>query len=196
MMFPVPVLCFLLVLLGAEHQAHALNFEVLDTPVLDFVSNAMGGNDNAQVQEDIQRAQTGEEGGVTLAQLLFGAACDTGGIPDGLCGYFGENTPRTDTAEANALQDFNTGNAEEEKAIVDGLLLGFLCGVGGRAPTAACNIVVGSDGNSGLIRTFCESGIVPQGFCSSVRAGKDEAGARNEDSQTQNGGGRKKALRG
>ena len=172
-------------------HASAFNFEGFDTPLLDAVAeflcdddsegplcslfDALGGGDDSEEREGTE----GETSGPSLGSFLFRTGCNIGLVPETFCGDDDEE------AEAGTLE----GDATlDDATLVDGLLLGLLCGEDGYAPPVVCTTLVGQDRDSGLIRRFCENGrILPAGVCDLVGVPTPEAAAEQEEG-VDNGG--------
>jgi hypothetical protein len=121
----------------------------------------------------------GGEDRVTLGEFLLKVGCDTSVMPEVLCETFLEDDEEeSDYTEVDYTEGDGEeggkgsgkgggkdsggkgggkggnkgGNDTDERTMVDGLLLGLLCGDNGYAPEPVCQLLVGEDGNSGVIR--------------------------------------------
>lgn len=192
----------------------ALNFDTLETPLVDvftsyFCENLDGPVCTALTNSDGESAAsttstaTGDipattasssssSTGPTLGEFLVATGCDLNLVPSDYCRSVGEYDEKIDK------KDRENGMIEDT-SVVDGQLLGLLCGENGYddVPVEVCEALVGKEGNAGLVRSFCEAGmILPPGICEMV--GIDNGGNNAGTSYTVanvNGGGRRKNLR-
>ena len=191
-------------------QASALNFDAFETPLIDVVTGYFCENsegplcsllDNNNSDEGATTAtappttMTTTSTGPTLGDFLVATGCDLGLVPSDYCRSAGEYDEKIDK------KDRENGMIAET-SVVDGQLLGLLCGEDGYdgVPDEVCDALVGQEGNAGLVRSFCEAGtILPPGVCEMVgiqNNGNAVGGSTSYSTVPNvNGGVRRKNLR-
>lgn len=179
-------------------EASALNFDALETPLIDVVTGYFCENSEGPLCSLLDNSNTNNEEltttstatstvsttttGPTLGDFLVATGCDLGLVPSDFCRSAGEYDEKIDKKDR---EDYGMMMIVEDTSVVDGHLLGLLCGEDGYddVPDEVCDALVGKEGNAGLVRSFCEAGtILPPGIC-------DMVGIRQNNGNTGVGGG-------
>ena len=194
-----PLLSLLLsVVLTLDNAYHvsAFNFDTLDTPLLDAFTDYFCQNQDGPLCSFLTGDDESEEGlatvtataeSPTVGDFLVRTGCDLGFFPRDFCRSVGES----DEQEKGKDKDQTIAGTTEDQSLVDGQMLALLCGEDGYGPKEVCEALVGKEGTSGLIRSFCETGtVLPPGVCEMVGISDSRAGDAMATAEGDNNGGR------
>jgi len=197
----------LLVTVGSSSYVSALNFDTLDTPILDafaeFICQSFDGPICTTILDNIngestttfssQQQQT-QSSGATVTDLSVAVACDLGLLDEDYCeeqGHYDKEPDKKDRDDKDTDNNYYNNlygtTPQNEQVLTDGQILGLLCGDGGVATKEVCDALVGEQGTGGLVQSFCETGtLIPPGICQMVGIQSPASG----------GGTRRRKLRG